>query len=209
MKFLGIVFSALSIVLSTWASADEKSVNDLIMALKKIETLQGQFSQQTTDGKGKAQPLQVGNLWVKKPGFFRWDVKKPFPQQIISNNKTLWIYDPDLEQATKQSVDKQVGNTPAQLLSEDPKLIQKNFSVTQESIAVNEIMFSLLPLGKDAVFNKVKIRFKDSQLQQFILWDNFGQKTDIKFLNIQTNKAIPETQFQFVPPKNTDVIDQA
>jgi outer membrane lipoprotein carrier protein len=206
MKFLGIV---LGIVLSTWASADEKSVNDLIAALKKIETLQGQFAQQTTDGKGKAQTLQVGNLWVKKPGFFRWDVKKPFPQQIISNNKTLWIYDPDLEQATKQSVDKQVGNTPAQLLSEDPKLIQKNFSVTQESIAANEIMFSLLPLGKDAVFNKVKIRFKDSQLQQFILWDNFGQKTDIKFLNIQTNKAIPETQFQFVPPKNTDVIDQA
>ena len=34
------------------------------------------------------------------PRLFRWEYVKPYPQLIVADGKTVWVYEPDLQQAT-------------------------------------------------------------------------------------------------------------
>jgi outer membrane lipoprotein-sorting protein len=39
------------------------------------------------------------------------------------------------------------------------------------------------------------------------VYDKLGNKTEIRFSNIKTNREIPETTFQFQAPTNVEVLD--
>lgn len=194
--------------LSSSVFADEGSAAALTRVLGSVTSMQADFSQLTSDAKGRPQPVQSGKLAVKRPGLFRWEVQKPSPQMVLTSGKVLWIYDPELMQATKQKMDEQVGNTPALLLSGDPRKLNEAFVISQEAGSAGEQAFLLKPKGKEALFENLRVRFKGNQLVQMVLVDTLGQKTDIRFSNVQVNPAIAAAQFEFTPPKGVDVIDQ-
>lgn len=182
---------------------------DLTKILGGINSMQADFSQLTSDGKGRSQPVQSGKMSVKRPGLFRWEVQKPSQQMVMTSGKFLWVYDPELMQATKQKLDEQVGNTPALLLSGDPRKLDAAFVISEEKAgATEERVFLLKPHGKDALFETLRVRFTGSKLSRMELVDTLGQKTDIRFNNVEVNPALPASQFEFTPPKGVDVIDQ-
>ena len=88
--------------------------------LTNTKSMSADFSQTT---KGANSGTFKGSMSVQRPNNFRWETKSPSQQLIVANGSTMWVYDKDLEQATKQTVDSQVGNTPALLLSGDPNKI--------------------------------------------------------------------------------------
>lgn len=190
------------------ALAADDAAAQLTRVLGGINSMQASFVQQTTDGKGHAQAPQSGVMSVKRPGQFRWEVQKPSPQMVLTSGKLLWIYDPELMQATKQKLDDQVGNTPALLLSGDPRKLNEAFVIATEQGAAGEQLFVLKPHGKDALFESLRVRFKGNQLLQMQLTDTLSQRTDIRFSNVQVNPSLPSSQFEFTPPKGVDVIDQ-
>jgi outer membrane lipoprotein carrier protein len=150
-------------------------------------------------------------MQVKRPGQFRWETTSPAKQLIVTSGKTVWIYDPDLEQAVRQNLDDQVGNTPALLLSGQPGTIMKSFRVTQPK--ASEAYFVLYPKGEDGVFESLGLRFTgnspgQSAPSQMILKDSLGQQTTINFSNVKLNPSFSSSAFNFTPPKGTDVIDQ-
>jgi outer membrane lipoprotein carrier protein len=145
---------------------------------------------------------------VKRPGLFRWETLKPSNQLVTTNGNVLWIYDPDLMQATKQQLDTQVGNTPALLLSGDPRKLNESFVISEEQGGKGEQVFLLKPRSKDALFDHLKVRFKGAQLLQMTLADSLGQKTDIRFLNVKVNPSLKGKLFEFTPPKGVDIIDE-
>jgi outer membrane lipoprotein carrier protein len=197
------------LVVSSCSYADDVATKNLNALLAKMTSMQAHFEQHTLDPKN--QPLQTlsGEMQVKRPGFFRWDTVKPFAQQIIANAQTVWIYDPELQQATKQKLDKQVGNTPALLLSGDSRKIASSFIVSQEKTNVkNQAAFILKPKDKEAVFESLRVSFIGSKMNSMQLKDSLGQKTDIFFSQIKLNGKISPTVFQFTPPKDVDVIDE-
>ncbi len=147
-----------------------------------------------------------GTMQVKRPGQFRWETTSPMQQLIVTNGQTVWIYDPDLEQATRQQMDSQVGNTPALLLSGQPDQIKKAFRVTQPNRSVAN--FVLYPRSKDSSFESLTIRFQGDVPSQMVLQDSLGQKTDIQFSNVKLNPRLNDQLFVFKPPAGTDVIDQ-
>lgn len=193
----------------TLASADQAASQQLNQLLAKTSSMQANFEQRTLDPKGKILQTQTGQMWVQRPYLFRWDTQKPFMQQIVANGQVVWIYDPDLQQATKQTLDKQVGNTPALLLSGDSKKIAQTFTVTQENkTSANVRIFHLSPKDKDAVFERLTVSFNQQTLYAMQLKDSLGQKTDIFFSQMQVNGKIAPSLFQFTPPKEVDVIDE-
>lgn len=189
------------------AQADEAAAG-LVKVLGSIQAMEAAFSQQTVDGKGRAQPLQTGRMGVKRPGLFRWEVQKPSPQLVLTAGRVLWIYDPELMQATKQRLDAQVGNTPALLLSGDPARLAAAFAISEEKAAAGERVFVLRPRGKDALFEQLRVRFAEGRLMAMELTDTLSQRTDIRFSDIRLNPEFPPRYFDFVPPKGVDVIDQ-
>ncbi|MDQ8036719.1 MAG: outer membrane lipoprotein chaperone LolA, partial [Pedobacter sp.] len=150
MRLKIFVFTLLSFLAVGVAQADEASAAALTKILGSVTSMQADFAQQTSDAKGRPQPTQSGKLAVKRPGLFRWEVQKPSPQMVLTSGKMLWIYDPELMQATKQKLDDQVGNTPALLLSGDPRKLNEAFVISQEAGSAGEQAFLLKPHGKDA-----------------------------------------------------------
>lgn len=53
-----------------------------------------------TDGSGNAVQDGQGDLWVKRPNLFNWHMTQPDESILVSDGKTLWFYNPFVEQAT-------------------------------------------------------------------------------------------------------------
>lgn len=198
----------LALALAPLAAADEQAAAGLVKVLNGISGMQASFRQQTVDGKGRPQASQSGRMGVKRPGLFRWEVQKPSPQLVLTAGKTLWIHDPELMQATKQKLDDQVGNTPALLLSGDPRQLAASFDISAVPGQGGEQVFVLKPRGKDALFESMRVFFRAGALVEMDLTDTLGQRTAIRFSEIRMNPAFPAGYFEFVPPKGTDIIDQ-
>ena len=190
------------------ARADDDAAASLNRVLGSVNSMQAGFAQQSVDAKGRTQPVMTGRMSVKRPGLFRWEVQKPAPQVVLTSGKVLWIYDPELMQATKQKLDDQIGNTPALLLSGDPRKLGEAFQISEEKGAGDMQVFVLKPRGKEALFDHLRVQFKGNVLVRMELADSLGQKTDIFFTEVKVNPALPAALFEFTPPKGVDVIDQ-
>lgn len=171
--------------------------------LSNTKSMTASFTQTT---KGASNGTFKGKMSVQRPNNFRWETTSPSEQLIVANGSSLWIFDKDLEQATKQSVDNQVGNTPALLLSGDPSKIDKNFKVTQPYSTKN--YYVLYPKSSDASFKSLSMSFSGGKPVMMVLNDTLGQTTSIKFSNIKLNPTINSSQFKFTPPKGVDIINQ-
>ncbi len=119
----------LSILTSTALAATPSQ--NLASLLSNYQSLQANFTQTITDEKGKVLQKSRGKMSLKRPGQFRWQITAPNKQLIIANNKYLWIYDVDLEQATRQKINKANANSPAWLLSGSVTQIQQRFVVKE------------------------------------------------------------------------------
>ena len=177
-----------------------KRLNSL---LTNTKSMTANFSQTT---KGANSGTFKGSMSVQRPNNFRWETKSPSEQIIVANGSSMWIYDKDLEQATKQAVDSQVGNTPALLLSGDPSKIAQNFKITQPY--ANKNYYVLYPKSGDASFKSLSMSFSGGKPVMMVLNDTLGQTTSIKFSSIKMNPSINASQFKFTPPKGVDVINQ-
>ena len=86
-----------------------------------------------------------GRVKIKKPGKMRWVYEAPEEQVLISNEKTLWLYVPEEEQATKVPVESiYSSNTPALFLAGKGKLTQA-FNVESISQEKENIIITLTP----------------------------------------------------------------
>ncbi|WP_209959223.1 MULTISPECIES: outer membrane lipoprotein chaperone LolA [unclassified Psychrobacter] len=205
MTTLGV--AAPMIALTQSASA---APADSLVAAKRLNKLLTNTKSMTADftqtTKGASSGTFKGSMSVQRPNNFRWETKSPSQQLIIANSSSMWIYDKDLEQATNQKVDSQVGNTPALLLSGDPSKIDKNFKITQPY--ANKNYYVLYPKSDSASFKNLSVSFSGGKPVMMVLNDTLGQTTSIKFSSIKLNPSISSSQFKFTPPKGVDVINQ-
>lgn len=209
-RFLSLLAVIAFSVLAVPVQAAGEAAASLTKVLSGINSMQASFAQNTTDAKGRSQPIQTGKMSAKRPGMFRWEVLKPSPQMVLTTGKLLWVYDPELMQATKQKLDEQTANTPALLLSGDPRKLDAAFVISEEAArgVGNEKVFVLKPRDKEALFEDLRVQFKGNELVRMELKDTLGQTTDIRFSDIRVNPALPASQFEFTPGKGVDVIDQ-
>ncbi len=171
----------------------------------KVQSGTGQFTQQTVDEKGGGKRPQSGEFAFKRPGQFKWAVKKPYEQLIVSDGKLVYQYDPDLAQVTQRKVDQSIGASPAAILFGSGSL-DEAFSITELPGKDGLDWLRATPRSADAGFTHVDIGFKANLPARLELLDSFGQTTRIELSGIVANPALPPDAFQFVAPKGVDVV---
>lgn len=185
------------------------AADDLSMLLTKINAMRADFTQIITDKNAKQIQQSVGRMAMQRPGKFRWEVKKPMMQLVITNGTRLWIYDPDLEQVTIRMLTKEVGESPAMLLTNPNVTLGKDYRVESIKSSGKDLQwFSLTPKNQNSMFAKIKLGFDKNQIREMELQDHLGHTTAIAFYNIAMNPILSATLFSFKPPKNVDVIDE-
>ena len=200
------------------AASAQQATSSLVQQLAGLQRLTADFEQSTKTTNNKtvqkkgltAQHMNQtfkGVMKVERPGKFYWETTSPAKQTIVTTGKVVWIYDPDLQQAVRQSLDDQVANTPALLLSGNTSQIMDAYRVTQPDRS--KLYYTLYPKQDDGAFQSLTISFGANKAPTLmILQDSLGQTTYVRISNIKVNPAIPASVFNFEPPKGTDIIDQ-
>jgi len=170
-----------------------------------MNTLQGSFVQTLFDKAGKKQDESKGTFVLQRPGKFFWKTETPAPQLLISNQKTIWLYDPDLQTVNERPFSDDLKKTPVLLLSEDVDKLRKNFTINR-SIADKAEKFSITPKVTEGLFQELLLVFVDNQLTEFSIRDSLGQLTHFALTNVKRNQEIDENLFNFVVPAGVDLI---
>lgn len=186
---------------------DEVAVQRLTELLNQAQTITARFSQLTLDGSGTQLQETAGELSLKRPGLFNWHTDEPMEQLLVSNGEKVWLYDPDLEQVTIQTLDQRLTHTPALLLSGDVSQIRENFAITHTE-GGNVVDFILKPKSKDSLFDSLRLSFRNKVLNDMQLIDSIGQRTNILFLNVKMNEKLDDSLFTFEIPPGADVIQE-
>ena len=202
-----LLLTALSVTSVAASAADEVAVQRLTELLNQAQTITARFSQLTLDGSGTQLQETTGQLALKRPGLFRWHTDAPMEQLLVSNGEKVWLYDPDLEQVTIQTLDQRLTHTPALLLSGDVSKIQENFDISHNE-GGNVVDFILKPKSKDTLFDSLRLSFRNSVLNDMQLIDSIGQRTNILFLSVKMNEPQDDAQFTFEIPAGADVIQE-
>jgi outer membrane lipoprotein carrier protein len=180
------------------------SVAKLQQQLNDIKTLQANFTQQVSSKNNKPQTSN-GQVSLVRPGKFRWIYSKPYPQEIISDGKQVWLYDVDLAQVTIKPVGKALDASPAAVLAGNNKL-DASFTAIELPNKDGLNWVELTPKQKESSFARIRIGFNETNLSRMELDDQFGQTTQIQFSQVVRNKAIDDKLFTFTPPAGSDVI---
>ncbi|WP_301150745.1 outer membrane lipoprotein chaperone LolA [Metapseudomonas otitidis] len=198
---------ALGFVASQVQADDQVAISRLTEMLNKAQTITGRFSQLTLDGSGTQLQETSGELALKRPGLFRWHTDEPMEQLLVSNGEKVWLYDPDLQQVTIQTLDQRLTHTPALLLSGDVSKISENFEITHKE-GGDVVDFILKPKAKDTLFDTLRLSFRSGVINDMQLIDSVGQRTNILFLGVKMNQKLDAAQFDFKIPEGADVIQE-
>ncbi|MGF7452525.1 outer membrane lipoprotein chaperone LolA [Pasteurella bettyae] len=200
-KFMLKMTALLAVSCSSLVWAD--ATNELQQRLAQVNYFSADFIQNVSSANGKNVQNGSGKLQIKRPNLFRMDNKAPQETQIISDGKTLWFYDPFVDQVTANWVKDAVNNTPFVLLTSDDKANWNQYTVQQ-----NADTFVLKPKAKNSNIKQFDIRIdSNGVLKGFSTIEKDGQSNLYILRNI-TNNPLADSLFQFSVPKGAEFDDQ-
>lgn len=197
---------ALALTMSlTCAAAHAASIEMLKSFLQQTTSGKAHFAQIIVDKNLKQLQQATGTMQFARPGRFRWDYDKPYEQTIVGDGSKLWIYDKDLNQVTVRKLDKALGGSPAALLAGSNE-IEKIYDLTNLGSQEGMDWLEAVPKSKENAFERIRLGFRQGNLEAMELRDQFGQVTVIKFSLVERNPRFSSETFRFSPPKGADVI---
>lgn len=182
--------------------------DDLARFTTGLKGLDGRFSQQVFDPSGKLKETSSGRVALSAPRLFRWEYEKPYEQLVVADGKSVWVYDPDLQQVTKRPQGTEEANSPLAALI-DPSKLGRDYTVTEAGQEDGLDWLLLKPkAGSEATFESARLGFGPSGLARMQVIDALGQKTRIVFDHWQRNPAFAANTFRYTPGKGVDVVGE-
>ena len=195
----------LCLLASQPAAAD--GVSSLRDFFNNTATMRAQFSQVVNDNKGRKVQQVEGTMQLQRPNKFRWDYKKPYEQQIVSDGKQVFLYDTELQQVTIRDLSKTLGSSPAAMLA-GGGAVEKSFTLKNATRKDGLTWVLAIPKDKESGFERVLLGFKAEKLRKMELYDSFNHITHITFNEIERNPVLQDSTFLFTPPKGVDVVGE-
>ncbi|MGH1429582.1 MAG: outer membrane lipoprotein chaperone LolA [Neptuniibacter sp.] len=188
------------------AAIAEQGTDKLHELLQSHTSFSANFEQVTLAENGREAQKTSGRVFLSKPNLYRWETETPYPQEIVSDGKYVWIYDPDLEQVTQRSADTQESSAPALILNGQIEELSKKFSIRLLSDTGADQIFELIPLTEQHNFSNIRLAFTAGTISELMLEDSLGQRTSIVFSEQQINPELDEEIFFFRVPADADLL---
>jgi outer membrane lipoprotein carrier protein len=180
--------------------------DDLSTFTKGLKGLDGHFTQQVFDANGNPKESSSGRIALSAPHLFRWEYTKPYEQLIVADGQHVWVYDPDLQQATRRAQGAEEQNSPLAALV-DPAKLERDYRLQDAGAQGGLDWLDVTPRkASDTGFKTAHLGFGPQGLAAMQVIDALGQKTRIDFSDWKRNPAFPAGTFRFVPAKGVDVV---
>jgi len=176
-----------------------------------LHTLVADFTEIYT-GAG-AERTESGALWLKKPGKMRWEYRSPREKLFLSDGKEGWFFVPGEQQVRKISMRKldDLRSPIAFLLGKtrlEKELTGLSVATSVAPLTAGDTVLSGAPVGMaDRVSQVVLEITPNHQIARILLDGTDGSVTEYRFTNQQEDVEVPDSQFRFIPPPGTEVIE--
>jgi outer membrane lipoprotein carrier protein len=197
-------FLALALLFGSAARAD--AVDTLREFVRDVKSGRASFTQTVSSPDGKRSKVSSGSFEFQRPNRFRFAYTQPFEQLIVADGQKVWIFDPDLNQASSRQIGQALGSTPAALLAGGS--LEQDFSLSAQPAQGGLEWALATPKAKDGSFQSMRVGFRGKALEAVEIVDSFGQRSLLQFAGFAANVVIPTGQFRFTPPPGADVIEQ-
>jgi len=185
-----------------WADA----VQTLRDFSREVKSGRADFTQTVTAPDGKRKKTSSGSFEFQRPNQFRFVYAKPFEQLIVADGKKVWIYDPDLQQASSRRIDQALGATPAALLA--GANLERDFELKALPDSQGLSWVLATPRQADGMLQNLRVGFKGKELAAIDVLDGFGQRSLLQFSAVSSNIPLSAERFRFVLPAGADLIEQ-
>ncbi|MFC0180187.1 outer membrane lipoprotein chaperone LolA [Thorsellia kenyensis] len=193
--FLLSVFGTLSV----YADASKT----LKSRLDEVSAFQASFTQQVRDADNALIQEAEGDVWVRRPNLFRWHTLVPDESILVSDGKTLWFYNPFVEQVTATNLNDATTNTPFKLIASNRDSDWSQYNIKQKG---NN--FSLTPKSSDNNIKSFDINVTSAGIiESFNVIEQDGQKIEYQ-LKKQNSLKIEDSYFTFELPDGVEFDDQ-
>lgn len=188
---------------STTKTKLQETISKIKASYEKVDTLEANFEQVFFHKAYKRKKKSSGTVIFTKELKMKWSYKTPEKKYIISNNKTLWIYEPENEQAFKTNI------KGSELESAAKFLLGKMDILNNYHIKLKENTLILTPKTESnykVIYLKLNKNYKIIETKMI---DNFDNENTIKYKKLKINKdSLSKDFFNFIPPDDTEIIDQ-
>ena len=200
--------ATLLLVLAVPNRAGADDAPKLAELLDGMTTVSAEFEQTVTNRFGDVLQAATGRMHLKRPMRLRWELDEPYPQLVVTNGESLWVYDPDLEQVTVQPLAEALTGSPAVFLTGTVADLRRNFTVVAtEPPEAGGSRFELTPVDPNAVYGELALTFAaDGGLAGIDIADHLQQLTRVAFTARDMGAVLESDLFEFTVPTGVDVI---
>jgi len=197
------------------AVAPVKDLNTLIDGVDKafasMKDFQAKFIQISKNPVNQSQQDE-GLLYLTRDKKMRVDYQKPEEKHFISNGKTLFTYVPANRQVTQDVVkDSMVEQFPIMFLLGRSGL-RKEFKEVRflnvKPMFEGDQVLRLTPNRKSQDIERIEIEVnpRTNLIDRMTILNTDKSSTDFAFLEIEINRNIPASTFEFTPPQGIRVV---
>ncbi len=193
------------------APARGDAIAELDSLLGGISSLSADVTQLIVESGGGVLEESAIRMRLRQPGGFYWETLEPFPELIVTDGRTLWNYQPDLEQVVMEDWDSGRAELAAQLLNGETAGLAGEYRV-ELAAGAGLRRFELTPLAPDSPHALIVIEFTDSatdemRLDHIRLDSRNGQQTLWRFANLRRDETLAVELFRFEPPPGVEIVD--
>jgi outer membrane lipoprotein carrier protein len=159
-------------------------------------------------GRPGAVTTSRGRAAFAKPGRMRWSYEAPEPSLVVSDGRTLWIYDPSRAEVQRMAVGAGfLSGTAIQFLLGEGDL-REAFEIAALDCGKEALELDLVP-REPSTYERLRMRIDPAtgDVQETTVVDLLGNRTRVAFEEIETGFGAEAALFRFDPPEGTRVID--
>lgn len=171
--------------------------------LQTVAEFTADFTQTVFGVRGEVLETSEGYVRLQRPRF-KWVVKDPYPQVLVTEGEQLKLYDPDLEQLTLRPLEEALQDTPVSLLTRDGVELTDDFHVMRLGDGAGD-SFVIEPTADDTLYREILLHFDQTGLTGLDILDHLGQRTEIRF-QADPDAEMDDETFTLEVPPGTDVI---
>lgn len=201
----GVGLFAFLLAISPVRAEPPQTVPALVESLQGIETFAAGFEQRRLSARGEVTRESTGHFAIARPDRFHWLYETPYVQELTARDGTLWVYEPDLRQATRSALDARTAAPIAILMGDRP--IDDVFDIRPLDPADGMAWFALRPKEEAGDFREVLLGLDDAGLREMRFIDQLDQTTHVLFDQRRFNQPVDPERFVFEPPEGVDVVE--
>ena len=226
LRIINIVLSSLLLIFLLLPISARAQAMDILEVARRLQStyekatnVVADFNQKTTMKFSSRIREGSGTMIFSKPGHMRWDYLTPEYQVLISDGETISMYFKKSNQMIISNAREYLQSDVTYAFFAGTGDILRDFDVSDPDIPNNDKSTFLLKLTPKTLHPHVSSLYVWVARDTFLIThmriiDHFDTVTDLYFTSVRINadhygdRDINEKLFTFIPPANTEIIEQ-